>query len=336
LSLQKDFNKVPADLNVDVLTFDAPEQKTFDGRPFPLVLTPSDVKDTSSTVKWAESERVRLQQLLLEYGAVLFRGFALERPEDFDAFVKAFRYEPLPYVGGAAPRTLVTGNVFTANEAPPDALIPFHHEMAQVPSFPNVLFFYCDTAPTEGGQTPLVLSNEVYKEMCRRDQPFVDQLEEKGVVYHRVLPDGDDPTSPIGRGWQSTYQTTDRSEAERKCAEQGTDFEWLPNGCLRTHTTVLPAIRTDPRTDKKTWFNSIIAAYLGWGDSRNDRKKAVTFPDGTPMPEASMTILEEVFEKLAIDFRWRKGDVVMVDNRQALHGRRPFSPPRRIMAALCR
>lgn len=38
----------------------------------------------------------------------------------------------MEYVGGAAPRTHVVGDVFTANEAPPDKLIPFHHEMAQV------------------------------------------------------------------------------------------------------------------------------------------------------------------------------------------------------------
>ena len=46
--------------------------------------------------------------------------------------LQAFGGEPLPYVGGAAPRKVITGNVFTANEAPPDQLIPFHHEMAQV------------------------------------------------------------------------------------------------------------------------------------------------------------------------------------------------------------
>lgn len=36
---------------------------------------------------------------------------------------------------------------------------------------------------------------------------FVKKLEELGVTYTRVMPDGDDPTSAIGRGWQSTYGT---------------------------------------------------------------------------------------------------------------------------------
>lgn len=57
---------------------------------------------------------------MVEYGAVLFRGFPINEAKDFDNFVKATGYNNFPYVGGAAPRTNVVGNVFTTNEAPPD------------------------------------------------------------------------------------------------------------------------------------------------------------------------------------------------------------------------
>ncbi|XP_045197937.2 uncharacterized protein LOC123552377 [Mercenaria mercenaria] len=330
--------KLPDDFAAKSITLPSPQQKVFNGREFPLILTPKETSSQSAedTLMWIKENKRHIECLLLDYGAILFREFPIDSPEKFDSFVKSFEYEPLPYVGGAAPRRVITGNVFTANEAPPDQLIPFHHEMAQVPTFPSTLFFYCDVPPPEGGQTPLVLSNEVYKAMSERDKLFVEELEETGVVYNRVLPDGDDPTSPIGRGWQSTYQTTDKKEVERKCTEQGTSFEWLPDNCLRTRTATLPAVRTDNRTGQKTWFNSIIAAYLGWGDVRNDRKKAVTYPDGKLMPERSMENLEDVFESLAIGFTWQKGDVVMVDNRLVLHSRRSFTPPRRILACLCK
>lgn len=320
------------------MRLDSPQQKVFNGQPFPLVLTPSksQLRSIDETIVWIQDNKTTLEDLLLKNGAILFRNFPIESPENFDSFVKSFGYDALPYVGGAAPRRVITGNVFTANEAPPDQLIPFHHEMAQVPTFPKTLFFYCGTPPSTGGQTPLVISNEIYNAMKTAEPEFVSKLEKEGVVYHRVLPNGDDPTSPIGRGWQSTYQTQDATEAESKCTGQGSSFEWLPDGCLLTHTAVLPAVREDERTGKKTWFNSIIAAYLGWSDSRNDGKKAVTFPDLTPMPAKAMVSLEAIFEEKAIDFSWQMGDVVMVDNRQVLHGRRTFTPPRRILAALCK
>lgn len=329
---------IPPSLKVEVLRLDPPQQKVFNGQPFPLILTPSrdSHKTIEETLDWVTKNKSAIEDLLFRYGAVLFRGFPTDSPKMFDDFVKSFGYDPLPYVGGAAPRKVIVGNVFTANEAPPDQLIPFHHEMAQVPTFPKILFFYCDTEPVQGGQTPLVLSNEVYKEMARAESEFVKELEFRGVVYNRVLPTEDDPMSPIGRGWQSTYQTQDTNEAEKKCKEQGTTFEWLKNGCLKTRTAVLPAVRVDGRSGKKTWFNSIIAAYLGWKDERNDPQKAVTFPDDTQMPENAMKTLEATFERLAIDFQWKKGDIVMVDNQQVLHGRRSFTPPRRILAALCK
>ena len=315
-----------------------PEQKVVDGQTFPLVLTPSadgKSRDIESWCQWVRDNVPVLREALLKYGAVLFRGFPIKEAAEFDAFVKSFGYEAFPYVGGAAPRKVVVGDVFTANEAPPSELIPYHHEMAQSPSFPKVLFFNCDVAPPNGGETPLVLSNATYRTMQEKESSFVERLEKEGVCYTRVLPDGDDPLSPIGRGWQSTYLTDDKETAEAKARAQGTKFEWLPNGCMKTTTKVLPGVRVDGRTGKKTWFNSIIAAYLGWKDSRNDPTKAVTFPNGEPMSVEVMKTLEKVLDDLSVRCKWEKGDVMMVDNRQALHARRSFVPPRRILACLC-
>ncbi|CAG2188371.1 unnamed protein product [Mytilus edulis] len=190
--------------------------------------------------------------------------------------------------------------------------------------------------PPEGGQTPLVLSNLVYQQMLKLNEPFVNKLLDLGVKYTRVLPNGDDPSSPIGRGWQSTYGTTNKEEAEKKALELVGSIEWLSDGCLKTITDVLPAIREDKRTGKMTWFNSVIAVYRGWKDSRNSPETSITFGDGSPMDPDVMTTLENTLNELATDFSWKKHDVVMVDNRQVLHGRRSFVPPRQILAALCK
>ena len=292
-----------------VMRLSIPEQKTFKGQCFPLVITPVqeyNSRDLEFWCSWIKDNNNWLEDELLQYGAILFRDFPITSAEDFDVFVKMFGYKSFPYVGGAAPRTVVTGNVFTANEAPSSAKIPYHHEMAQVPNFPKVLFFQCDIAPSSGGQTTLVPSNVIYEQMLEREPEFVQRLEKDGVRYIRVLPESDDPTSAIGRGWKSTYLTDNKEDAIRKAKEQGTTVEWLDNGCLKTITEVLPATRVDTRTGKKVWFNSIIAAYLGWQDSRNERTKSVVFANGDPMDARVMHVLEEVFEANAVDFNWKK------------------------------
>lgn len=63
-----------------------------------------------------------------------------------------------------------------------------------------------------------MLSHLVYERMRARFPEFVDRLEEQGLIYTRVLGEGDDPSSPIGRGWQSTFLTKDRSVAEERLA----------------------------------------------------------------------------------------------------------------------
>jgi hypothetical protein len=291
------------------VTVSIAEQKTYAGQVFPLVLSPNAenaAQNINFWLDWAREHKAPIKDELLKYGAVLFRDFPIQSPQDFDAFVKVFGYKAFPYVGGAAPRTVVTGDVFTANEAPPSEKIPYHHEMAQVPNFPKVLFFSCEIAPSTGGQTTLVPSNVIYNEMLKRRPEFVKRLEQEGVRYIRIMPENDDPNSPIGRGWKSTYLTSNKEDVVKKAGAQGTELEWLENGNLKTTTKILPGVKEDPRTGKKTWFNSIIAAYLGWQDSRNDRTKAVVFANGDVMDPEDMRTLEEVFEENAMDFMWKK------------------------------
>lgn len=88
--------------------------------------------------------------------------------------------------------------------------------MFQVPEFPAKLFFFCEVEPGNGGETPIVLSHVVYERMRERYPEFVQRLEEQGLIYTRVLGEGDDPSSPIGRGWKSTFLTDDKGIAEER------------------------------------------------------------------------------------------------------------------------
>jgi hypothetical protein len=69
---------------------------------------------------------IPLNLLAKRSGVVLLRGFLVSTASDFNNVVEAFGFEELPYVGEAAPRTSVVGQVFTANESPLDQKIPSH------------------------------------------------------------------------------------------------------------------------------------------------------------------------------------------------------------------
>lgn len=86
----------------------------------------------------------------------------------------------------------------------------------QVPKYPAKLFFFCEVEPGSGGETPIVLSHVVYERMKAKYPDFVQKLERQGLIYTRVLGEEDDPSSPIGRGWKSTFLTADKAVAEER------------------------------------------------------------------------------------------------------------------------
>jgi len=311
----------------------SPEQKIIEGKAFPLILTPTRAVTVEEVKKWISSNKEDILNRVSEHGVVMFRGIPQRTPQDFDEFCTSFGFDALPYIGGAAPRTNVWGNVHTTNESPPSSLITFHHELAQVPRWPHYLFFFCEVAPKEGGETPVVLSNLVYQALESKHKAFVDKIAAQGVRYTRILSNGDDATSPMGRGWQNTYGSSDKSVVEQKLVELGIDGEWMANGCLKT-TTHLPAIVIDKRSGKKMWFNQLYAAYTGWKDSRNDPTKAVCFGDGSTFPTEPFNTMRDVMEKYRVDMKWQVGDVMFINNIAAMHSRNTFTPPRRILAGL--
>jgi alpha-ketoglutarate-dependent taurine dioxygenase len=314
-----------------------PEQKYFEGvGHFPYVFGSTDTAVTiREAVDWVKFNKKHIESILLKHGAILFRGFPTNDAVAFNEFILAFGYENLPYIGGAAPRKQVVGDVFTANEAPPEANIPFHHEMATVKNWPKKLFFYGDVCPEIGGETPVVLSNEVYKRMVAKHPAFMEKLEKLGLKYTRILPEENDETSPQGRGWKATYGVNTKEELLVKLAERKVDYEWLPNGELKTVSREpLSGVDVDPRTGLKVFFNSIVAVYTGWNDSRHVGEKCVHFGDGSPLDKEAVLSCRDIMDEICVNHKWQHGDVIMIDNRVAMHARRPFVGQRKIYAYL--
>lgn len=313
-----------------------PDQQTIDSSPFPLVwLCESDAVQIGDVAEWVSVRKDELVAQAHEHGAVLFRGFGLSNAEDFDQFIAAFGLENFPYEQSLsnAVRVNYTPRVFSANEAPPDVTIYLHHEMAQTPIFPSKLFFFCEKAADEGGATPLCRSDVLYQQMLERLPDFARCCEQKGLQYSNVMPGADDATSGMGRSWQSTFGAQSREEAQQRMRSLGYIWQWLDDGCLRATTPVLPAVRK-VGAGRRVFFNQLIAAFRGWKDTRNDPAKAITFGDGSPLDRDEVLQVAEMAEQLTFDLQWQSGDVALVDNFIAMHGRRTFAGTRKVLASL--
>ena len=268
-------------------------------------------------------------------GAVLLRDFPVSSAEDFDAIVEALDLPNFPYEKSLsnAVRINRTPRVFSANEAPPEVQIFFHHEMAQTPLYPRWIFFSCEIAAEKGGATPICRSDVLLEKLRASCPEFVTTCVQKGLRYTNVMPSDNDANSGMGRSWKSTLGVANREEAESRLGELGYSWEWVENDCLKATTPALPAV-IELADGRSVFFNQLIAAFCGWKDSRNDPSKSICHGDGTPLDTDSVRVAIELSEQLAFDLQWQAGDVVIVDNMVAMHARRSFSGTRKVLASL--
>jgi hypothetical protein len=322
--------------SVEVISSSVDGQQTYDGEAFPLVLNYcTENVDQESVHRWVRDSFADLDSQARRHGAILFRGFPLVTDQDLDGFIRAFNYPNFPYEDSLsnAVRINRSERVFTANEAPPDVTICLHHEMAQTPVYPSRLFFFCEQPADVGGATPLCRSDVLFARLQKDFPELIADCENKGLLYTNVMPAENDPTSGMGRSWQSTLRAETREAAEARLRGLGYSWEWLSDRCLRSTTPILPAV-LEFEPGRKSFFNQLIAAFHGWKDSRNDPTKAITFGDGSPLNPETMDAVARISEELTFDVPWQQGDVALVDNRVVMHGRRTFSGTRKVLASL--
>ena len=153
----------------------------------PLVIRPTDRKRSSrkDLMKLVQAERGWLEEKLLEHGGILFRGYDLDSPKDFEKVASTVLPELKPYVEGQSPRTKVRGNVYTSTEYPKQLRVTMHSELSYSKEPPRKLLFFCQTEAETGGETPISDCRLVYERM---PEALRDKFERLGVRYVKNMP----------------------------------------------------------------------------------------------------------------------------------------------------
>ncbi|HWS85818.1 MAG TPA: TauD/TfdA family dioxygenase [Pyrinomonadaceae bacterium] len=301
--------------------------------PFPLVLSPG--VESVNLTRWAGANRERVEQELLQHGALLFRGFEVGGVEQFEEFARALSPDLLDYRERAAPRVEVGRNIYTSTEYPAEHHIPLHHEMSYSHNWPTKIWFYCVQAPRQRGATPVADDRKVFRRLSPQiKEPFM----RKKVMYTRNYGEG------VDLSWQEAFQTTDRALVEKYCREAHTEFEWKGGDRLKTRQ-VRQAVAVHPKTGETVWFNHAhmfhisnvepdVRAALLEQFREEDLPRNAYYGDGTPIETSVLDEIREIYREEAVTFPWQEGDIMMLDNFLATHGREPFVGPRKIVVAM--
>src|ERR1035438_7611762 len=187
----------------------------------PLIMEPAS--DQVDLADWARNNREYIANKLHTHGGILFRGFNLKTPQDFER-VAAGIYTELFSEYGDLPREGVGGSIYTSTPYPEDKRILYHNESSHMNRWPTRISFFCVIAAKEGGCSPIVDCRKVYQQL----DPAVRQtFEAKGLMYVRNFSDGLDVS------WQHFFQTEDRAVVEEACRKQGFLCEWVGKDDVR-------------------------------------------------------------------------------------------------------
>ena len=308
------------------------ESQLNDAEPLPLVMEPA--ADQVDLAEWARHNRDYINGKLDQHGGVLFRGFGLKTPADFER-AAASVYHEIYSEYGDLPREGVAGKIYHSTPYPEDKMILYHNESSHMNAWPTRISFFCVIAAREGGCSPIVDCRRVYQQL---DPAVREKFEKLGLMYVRNFSEGLDVS------WQQFFQTKDRGVVEEACQKQGFIAEWYGKDNLRVRQRCRGVLR-HPVTGEISFFNQVQLHHVHCLDretresllsifEREDLPRHVYYGDGSPIEDAVMDHIGELYEKNAVRFSWREGDMVTLDNMITAHARDPFVGPRKIVVAL--
>jgi alpha-ketoglutarate-dependent taurine dioxygenase len=210
-----------------------------------------------------------------------------------------------------------------------------HHELSYTLEFPGLMMFACLDAPADGGATAVADSQAVLDAL---PADLVERFEREGWLLTRSYND------EIGASVAEAFGTDDREAVESYCRANAIEFEWQPDGGLRTKQR-RSAVVHHPVSGRRCWFNQI--AFLNeWTMAPEVREYLVEvygadglpfntrFGGGDPVGEDVVELLNEVYDAHTLREPWEAGDLLLVDNVRTAHSREAFEGEREVLVGL--
>lgn len=297
----------------------------------PPILTVK-TRDASS---WVTQHRLALRAAVVERGAILVRGLDLHDSAVVAAVFRGLAGSLLTEKEPFTPRRRHADGVYASSTWPANQPMCMHHELSYLLEPPGLLLFACLVAPVEGGSTGLADSPTVLDTL---PVELATRFEREGWLLVRNYND------EIGASVSEAFGTENRGAVERYCRANAIDFEWQPDGGLRTWQRRNAVVR-HPVTSMRCWFNQV--AFLNeWTIAPEVREYLIDvygsdglpfntrFGNGDPIGEEVVALLNESYEAHTVREPWQAGDLMLVDNIRTAHSREPFEGPREVLVGM--
>ncbi|KAK3238423.1 hypothetical protein CYMTET_51565 [Cymbomonas tetramitiformis] len=256
-------------------------------------------------------------------------------PVAFSAFMKEMKaeYECEKFMEG---RSMTSSTVADerSDDDPRYTIEPHNEYMVAAKGMckrerPKKVFLVCGQEPNYGNGGEWIISDS--RAITKQMEPTVlnkfKALETRYEIYY--------PTKAKAsyNCWEENIAPT-KEEAEAYLTRAGCDWTWNEDDSILIHRN-LPCVAEHPQTGEVLWFNQIQTHHATFYKDAHpdfvDHDESIPWPvhtkygNGEEIEEDTLNHIREVVWANTVAVPLRLGDLLVVDNYAALHGRMGFS-----------
>ena len=238
--------------------------------------------------------------LFEQYGIILFRGFKLNGGE-LTKFTDIYTQE---YSGDALRRKIRFDNRKIRNVDYGFSKVDLHSEASFTPSWPELVWFYCNVAPNNGGETILCDGIKLWDDLTAETKGFF--LSEP-IHYQLKIPVIKKRSNNIKKPWFMPI------------IGAGNGFVVHKDGCL--HIVQKRYAVQESRMSGQFAFANHLFIHLDSEPQLVNR----TLSNKRDIPDSIYKEITDKADPFTYDHIWEKNDFLMLDNKRFLHGRKSLT-----------
>ena len=240
----------------------------------------------------------KITSIFQEKGVILFRNFRSKK-EKLTEFTDRFTKK---YANDAYRREKKFNNKHIKTVDEGNKEMPLHSEASYSPSWPEIIWFYCNKAPKKSGFTTLCDGKKVYKNLKTKTKEYFLSNQ---IIYNLKIPYGDV-----------------KKKGERKLKRWLIDSPGVIDCKIDLNNRII-YFKQKRYAIIKTKYSSDLAFanHLQIILNRDPQVLGHKMENYNKIPKEIKDDYVKVCSKYTEKIFWEKGDLIMIDNQRFMHGR---------------
>ena len=237
-------------------------------------------------------------------GLIIFRNFNLQK-EEITKFTDIFTDQ---YANDALRRSIRLKDKNVRNVDPGNFEMPLHSEASYSPSWPEIIWFYCNLAPKKSGQTTVCDGQSIYKNFNVSEKKF---FLENQILYDLKIPFGEKKLEK------------DKISKNKNLKPWHIDHPGVKDCFINfSKKEVIFKLKRYAVNKLNNSEELAFANHLQIILNRDPQVLRITMENGKKFPLKILKKVKKISDDFTLDINWKNGDLCMINNKRFMHGRR--------------